>query len=141
MTKTLAKKYLSAIKSSKKKHLTCEALGREMALYSDVVREQLSFFEPLITMDMDYNCRDLVVTIEEYIESLEEKKLQVDRVVIRKDKLSEYQSIGDFVYKKFTIGGLVDRNITLSEVDLKVLKKLVNEELSKASKPKKKSRK
>ena len=141
MTKTLAKKYLSAIKSSKKKHLTCEALGREMALYSDVVREQLSFFEPLITMDLDYDCHDLVTQIEEYIESLEEKKAPVERVVIRKDKLNEYSSIGDFVYKKFTIGGLVDRGITLSEVDLKVLKKLVNEELAKTSKNKKKNKK
>ncbi len=141
MTKTLAKKYLSAIKSSKKKHLSCEALGREMALYSDVVREQLSFFEPLITMDLDYDCHDLVNQIEEYIESLEEKKTPNERIVIRKDKLNEYSSIGDFVYKKFTIGGLVDRGITLSEVDLKVLKKLVNEELSKASKNKKKSKK
>lgn len=140
MTKTLAKKYLSAIKGSKKKHLTCEALGREMGLYSDVVREQLSFFEPLITMDMDYECRDLIPQIEEYIESLDEKKAPVERVVIRKEKLTEYKSIGDFVYKKFTIGGLVDKNITLSEVDLKVLKKLVNEELAKNQKPKKKSK-
>ena len=141
MTKTLAKKYLSVIKSSKKKHLTCDSLGREMGIYPDVVREQLSFFEPIITMDMDYNCHDVVSQIEEYISSLEENKTPVDRVVVRSKQVSEYDGIGDFVYKKFTIGGLVDRNIQLSEVDLKVLKKLVIDELAKSSKNKKKKSK
>ena len=138
MTKTLAKKYLSAIKASKKKHLTCEALGRQMGIYPDVIREQLSFFEPLITMDMDYDTHDAIAAIEEYLESLEEKKENVERVIIRKDKIDEYVGLADFVYKKFTIGGLVDKNITLSEVDLKVLKRIVNEELAKQSKSKKK---
>ena len=141
MTKTLAKKYLSVIKSSKKKHLTCDSLGREMGIYPDVVREQLSFFEPIITMDMDYNCHDVISQIEEYISSLEENKTPVDRVVVRSKQVSEYDGIGDFVYKKFTIGGLVDRNIQLSEVDLKVLKKLVIDELAKSSKSKKKKSK
>ena len=141
MTKTLAKKYLSVIKSSKKKHLTCDSLGREMGIYPDVVREQLSFFEPIITMDMDYNCHDVISQIEEYISSLEENKTPVDRVVVRSKQVSEYDGIGDFVYKKFTIGGLVDRNIQLSEVDLKVLKKLVIDELAKSSKNKKKKSK
>ena len=141
MTKTLAKKYLSVIKSSKKKHLTCDSLGREMGIYPDVVREQLSFFEPIITMDMDYNCHEVASQIEEYISSLEENKAPVDRVVVRSKQVSEYDGIGDFVYKKFTIGGLVDRNIQLSEVDLKVLKKLVIDELAKSSKNKKKKSK
>ena len=87
MTKTLAKKYLSAIKASKKKHLTCEALGRQMGIYPDVIREQLSFFEPLITMDMDYDTHDAIAAIEEYLESLEEKKENVERVIIRKEKI------------------------------------------------------
>ncbi len=140
MTKTLAKKYLSAIKGAKKKHLTSEVLGRLMGIYPDVIREQLSYFEPLITMDMDYDCHDAIPAIEEYISSLEENKVVKDRVVIRKNELSEYDGLGDFVYKKFTIGGLVDRNIVLSEVDLKVLKKIVNEELTNLSKNKKKKK-
>ena len=141
MTKTLAKKYLSVIKSSKKKHLTCDSLGHAMGVYPDVVREQLSYFEPIITMDMDYNCHDVVPAIEDYLSSLEENKAPVERVVVRTKQVSEYDGIGDFVYKKFTIGGLVDRNIELSEVDLKVLKKLVNDELAKTSKNKKKKSK
>ncbi len=141
MTKTLAKKYLSFIKGNKKKHLTSDALGRTMGVYPDVVREQLSFFEPLITMDMDYNTHDIVPLIEEYLESLEQKKVPNDRIVIRKEKIDEYDGLGDFVYKKFTIGGLVDKNIVLNEVDLKVLKRIVNEELDAYSKNKKKRNK
>ena len=141
MTKTLAKKYLSAIKGAKKKHLTSDALGRLMGIYPDIVREQLSFFEPLITMDMDYDTHDVIPLIEDYLEKLEEKKEPVERIVIRKDKIDEYDGLADFVYKKFTIGGLVDKNITLSEVDLKVLKRIVNDELAKQAKSKKKKSK
>ena len=141
MTKTLAKKYLSAIKNAKKKHLTCDALGRLMAIYPDVVREQLSFFEPLITMDMDYDTHDVVPAIEEYLESLEEKKVPNERVVVRKDKLEAYEGLEDFVYQKFTYQGLIVKNVTLSEVDLKVLKRLVNDELAKINKDKKKKSK
>ena len=67
MTKTLAKKYLSAIKNAKKKHLTCDALGRLMGIYPDIVREQLSFFEPLITMDMDYDTVDDLLDLSKNI--------------------------------------------------------------------------
>lgn len=141
MNKTRAKKYLSAIKSAKGKNLSGEALARHMGIYPDVIREELSYFEPIITMDMDYNFRDLVPAIEEYILAEENKSVKKERVVIRKSELDQYSSVSDFIYQKLTIGGLVDRGRELSEVDLKALKKLVNEELMKFEKKNKKSKK
>ena len=42
---------------------------------------------------------------------------------------SKYKSVADFVYQKMTVGGLVDRSASLSVEDLKVLRKLVSEEI------------
>ena len=141
MNKTRAKKYLSSIKSARGKHLTGEALSRHMGIYPDVIRDELSFFEPMITMDMDYNFRDLVPAIEKYIEEEEAKTVKKERVVIRKTELDQYSSISDFIYQKFTIGGLVDKSIRLSEADLRTLAKLVNAELKSNSSKAKKKRK
>ena len=73
MNKTLAKKYVSEIKSAKAKHLTSDALSRYMGIYPEIIREQLSFFDPIITMDLDINIRDLLPQIEAYIEEEDAK--------------------------------------------------------------------
>ena len=62
-------------------------------------------------------------------------------MVVRKDNLEAYNGLEDFVYQKFTYQGLIVKNVTLSEVDLKVLKRLVNDELGKIAKNKKKKAK
>lgn len=142
MNKSLAKKYVSEIKSAKAKHLTSDALSRHMGIYPEIIREQLSFFDPIITMDLDINIRDLLPQIEAYIEEEEAKAEKKSRVVIKKSELEKYGSIAEFVYEKFSINGLIDRRATLNEVDLKTLKKLVEEELAKnGKKGKKKPRK
>ncbi len=142
MNKSLAKKYVSEIKSAKAKHLTSDALSRHMGIYPEIIREQLSFFDPIITMDLDINIRDLLPQIEAYIEEEEAKAEKKARVVIKKSELQKYGSIAEFVYEKYSINGLVDRNAVLNEVDLKTLKKLVDEEIAKNSKKgKKKPRK
>ena len=142
MNKSLAKKYLSSINKAKGKHLTSEKLSRDMGIYPEIIREQLSFFEPLLQMDLDYNIRDLVPAIEEYIKEEEAKTEKVERIVIKKSEVDQYESIADFFYQKFTINGLVSRDIALSEVDLRTLRKLVDSELAKVvKKPKNKSKK
>lgn len=142
MNKTLAKKYVSEIKSAKAKHLTSDALSRHMGIYPEIIREQLSYFDPIITMDMDVNIRDLLPAIEQYIVEEENKAEKKNRVIITKKEVNKYPSIGEFVYEKFSINGLVNRHTELSEVDLKLLKKLVEEELAKtAKKTKKKTKK
>ncbi len=140
MNKTRARKYLNAIKNTRGKNLSSEALARHMGIYPDVIRKELSFFEPMITMDMEFNFRDLVSLIEQYIENEELNNPKKERVVIRKSELNQYNSVSDFLYQKLTIGGLVDKNKQLSELDLKTLKKLVNDELVKLEKKNKKSK-
>lgn len=129
MNKTTAKKYLSAIEGSKKKYLTTEALSRTMGIYPEVIAEQLSYFEPMLAMDPSYDLKDLIPAINAYIEEEESKKEKKEIVKVSKKDLDGYKSVADFVYKKMTFNGLVDRNASLSEHDLKALKKLVQNEL------------
>ena len=129
MNKTTAKKYLSAIEGSKKKYLTCENLSRTMGIYPEVIAEQLSFFEPMLAMDPSFDLKELVPAIEKYIEEEDAKKTKKDVVKVSKKELNEYKSVADFLYRKMTINGLVDRSASLSEKDLKALKKLVQFEL------------
>ena len=136
MTKTSAKKYLTAIRGSKIKNLTCEALSRSMGIYPEIIAENLSFFDPMLAMDMSRDLRELVPAIESYIEKVEAEKPVEKQLHVNSLEVREYKNVGDFVYKKMTINGLVSKNIKLSEDDLKVLKKLVEMELD-SDKPKK----
>ena len=141
MNKTTAKKYLSAIHGSKRKHLTCEGLSLHMGIYPEIIASELSEFEPMLAMDPSYNLRELVPALEEYIEEQSKEKKE-PRIAVKKAEVQQYKSVADFVYHKMTIGGLVDRNTPLDEKDLKVLRHLVNQELEelKGVKPSKKKR-
>lgn len=128
MNKTTAKKYLTAISNSKKKFLTCEGLSKTMGIYPEIIAEQLSYFEPILAMDPSFDLKDLVPALKQYIE--EQPKVQKTPVIkVSKKEVKEYKSVADFLYKKMTVGGLVDRSASLSEVDLKILKKIVQDEL------------
>ena len=142
MNKTTAKKYLSAINGSKRKHLTCEGLSLYMGIYPEIIASELSEFEPMLAMDPSFNLRELIPALETYIEEQSKEKKE-PRIAVKKAEISKYKSVADFVYNKMTIGGLVDRNIPLSEKDLKLLRHLVNQELDalKGAKPNKKKRK
>ncbi|MCQ2801505.1 MAG: hypothetical protein MJ222_02465 [Bacilli bacterium] len=137
MTKTSAKKYLSAIKGSKIRHLTCEALSRSMGIYPDVIASDLSFFEPMLAMDLTFDLRDIIPSLESYIEEQEQAKPKEHQLHSNSLELRGYESVGDFVYKKMTINGIVSKNVKLSEDDLKILAKLVDMELKPAKKSKK----
>ena len=136
MNKTTAKKYLSAIEGSKKKYLTTENLSRVMGIYPEVIAEQLSYFEPMLAMDPSYDLKELIPVINKYIEEEDSKKVKKPVVKVSKKDISGYKSVSDFIYKKMTFNGLVDRYATLTEADLKALKKIVQKELDdlKASK-------
>lgn len=129
MNKTTAKKYLSAIEGSKKKYLTCDGLSRVVGIYPEVIAEQLSYFEPMLAMDPSYDLKDLIPAIEKYIEEEDAKKEKKELIKVSKKDLVKYKSVIDFLYKKLTYNGLIDRTAVLSEADLKTLKKLVQNEL------------
>ena len=132
------KKYLNAILKLKKKYVTTERLSRVVGLYPEVINETLSYFEPTINMDPDFNLMELVPALKEYIEKVEEEKnntLIKPQVVVKKKDVAQYESIYDFILRKMTnAGGLLDKNVVLSDTDLKILKKLISEEQARRKK-------
>jgi len=122
LTKEKARKYLRII--SNKKYLTFHELSLEVGIMEDILREQLSTFDPMVRMFEEYNVCDLSSAIEEY---LIPTKVMPKR---NNTKPSAYESIGDFVYANMTVpGGIVDRGMELNLSQLKALRKLVNAEI------------
>ena len=134
---TVLKKYLSAMTKNKVKYMTCERLSRIVGVYPEVIAEALSYFDPLLNMDPSYDLLVLIPQIKEYIQEEEEKKASnAPKVMAKKKDINEYESVSDFVYKKMTFAGMVDRNLVLNEKDLRILKRLVNDELAELKKKK-----
>ena len=129
---TVLKKYLSALSKIKAKYVTAERLSRVVGVYPEVICETLSYFEPMLMMDPDYNLLALIPAIKQYIADLEEKKTPVVvNETISKKQLEEYESVVDFIYKKMSVGGIIDKGAYLTDKDLRLLKRLVSEELKK----------
>ena len=134
---SVLKKYLNAMTKKKVRYMTCERLSAIVGVYPDVIAENLSYFDPMLNMDPDYDLLALIPQIKEYIQEQEEKKApSAPKVVAKKKEVSEYESVSDFVYKKMTFAGMVDRNLVLREKDLRILKRLVNDELAALKKKK-----
>ncbi len=129
-TLTNVRKYISAIKKSPRKYLTSEHLSKELGLFPDIINQTLSYFDPLVNMDFTFDIRILLPAMEEYVLKLseEKKKTRQPRIAVTKKEVSEFESINDFVLKKYVFesSGLFNRTAELSDADLRVLKKLVN---------------
>ena len=122
LTKEKARKYLRII--SNKKHLTFHELSLEVGIMEDILREQLSTFDPMVRMFEEYNVCDLIPSIEEY---LVPTKVMPKRTPAKKNA---YETINEFVYKNMTVpGGIVDMGLELNLSQLKALRKLVNAEI------------
>ena len=126
---TTVKKYLAALTKKKAKYITSEKLSLMIGIYPEKINDDLSFFDPIVTMDYTYNLLDLVPQLEQYVkdDANKEEKRQVKDVVTKK-QLSQYDSITDFVYKKMSMQGFVNKYAQLSDADLRALKRLINEE-------------
>ena len=134
---TILKKYLNAMTKNKVKYMTCERLSNLVGVYPEVIAENLSYFDPLLNMDPSYDLLVLIPQIKKYIQEEEDKKVPaMPKVMATKRDVVEYESVSDFVYKKMTFAGMVDRNLVLNEKDLRVLKRLVNDELANLKKKK-----
>ena len=134
---TVLKKYLNAMSKNKVRYMTCERLSTLVGVYPEVIAENLSYFDPMLNMDPSYDLLVLIPQIKEYIKQEEEKKAPAaPKVVATRKDIVEYESVSDFVYKKMTFAGMVDRNIVLREKDLRILKRLVNDELAALKKKK-----
>lgn len=129
------KKYLSCMSKMKAKYITAERLSKVVGIYPEVISDTLSYFDATLKMDYEYNLLELVPTIKQFIEDKEKKKDVLIRIdPISKKDVDKYDSVIDFVYKKMAIGGFVDKSVNLSSSDLRILKRLINEELNKRKK-------
>ena len=126
------KKYLHGMaKLPKAKYITSERLSRIIGIYPEVINENLSFFDPMIMMDYTFNLLELVPAVKKFIEEKEAKRAPVPKPVsVKKDEVDAYENYFDFIYKKLTYGGMIDRNVNLSDKDLRILKKLISDELA-----------
>ena len=126
------KKYLQGMaKLPKAKYITAERLSRIIGIYPEVINENLSYFDPMIMMDYEYNLLELVPAVKKFIEDKEAKRAPTPKpVVVKKDEIDAYENYFDFIYKKLTYGGMIDRSVELSDKDLKILKRLITEELA-----------
>lgn len=126
------KKYLSALGKIKAKYVTAERLSRVIGVYPEVINDTLSYFEPMLMMDPEYNLLALVPEIKKYLNEMEEKKVPVQPVeTVSRKQLEEYESVVDFIYKKMSIGGIIDRGAYLTDKDLRIIKRLATDELKK----------
>lgn len=134
------KKYLNAILKMNKKYVTSERLSKVVGIYPEIINEHLSYFEPTLMMDPEFNLIELVPLMKKYVVEKEEEKSStlIKKPAIKKQTLEQFDSVSDFIYKKMTlVGGLLDRNVVLSDTDLRVLKKLIVQEQQARKKAKK----
>ena len=134
------KKYLSAIIKLNKKYVTSERLSKVVGVYPEIINEVLSYFEPTLMMDPEFNLMELVPAMKKFVNEKEEAKntTLVKKAPINKRQLEQYESVSDFIYKRMTFtGGLLDRNVVLSDTDLRILKKLISEEQARRKNAKK----
>jgi hypothetical protein len=126
------KKYLQGMaKLPKAKYITSERLSRIVGIYPEVINENLSYFDPMVKMDYEFNLLELVPQMKKFIEAKEAKRAPTPKpVVVRKDEIDLYDNYFDFIYKKLTYGGMIDKSVELSDKDLKILNKLISEELA-----------
>jgi hypothetical protein len=136
------KRISAPLRKSSKKYISLEMLSKMVGLYSDVLADDLEYFEPLIRMDASLNMKDLLPKMDAFIAEEEKDKAvepKAPRIIARKSEIDLYPNIASFVYQKMTsAGGLVDPSFKLNDHDLHVLQKLVSREVSKRLAEKKK---
>jgi hypothetical protein len=129
LTKSRAKLYLEGLLKAKKKHINTYDLAQSVGILEDFIRDELSYLDPMIRLDLEYNLMDLIPALETMLSTKVERKRSSIST-----KNQEYQSIADFIYKNMTVsGGIVDRNLDLDNQQIKDLKKLVNKTIKQRS--------
>ena len=136
ISKTNVKKYLKIITETKKKVFTCDDLSKISGVKVEVLRNEFLDFYPLIGLEINYDLHSLVPALETYLTKLEKVPVK-KRVVVRNKTLKKYKTFVDYIYKKMTFsGGMLDSGYVLSIEDVKILKKLLNNEEKKLNKKK-----
>lgn len=123
------KRYASAIRKFKKEVVTVEDLSNKINVYPEVITNCLSYFEPMLSMDLSFNLKTLLPQIDTFIKDSENIDGGVSPVYkVSKEELAKYASINDFIYKKMSINGAVNQEAYLSDKDLAALAELIKKE-------------
>ena len=127
ITKTKARKYRSELNKFKMKVVTAARLSAQIGIIESALREELAFFDPMVRMDESYNLMHLLPELDRYVEP---SLVKSTRPKPRKKSNQTYESLGDYVYRNFTVpGGIVDQHVILSDQQLHDLRKLVLAEI------------
>ena len=122
----LYKKIYQVLSTAEKKHFTADMLALSIGIYADVINDALSFFNPLVKLDTDFNLLELLPLLENHLGSNKNIKQKTHRQTMLN---LPYASFSEFVYQKMTMAGMVDKSAELSTKDLKMAKKLISIEL------------
>jgi NADH/NAD ratio-sensing transcriptional regulator Rex len=109
------------------KYVTAEMLSQTLGIYPDMINEALSLFNPVVTLDVTFNLKELLPQLESYLGA--NKPLITKKRTANKTMEKQFASFSEFVYEKMTLAGIVDKNIILSDKELKLAKKLIQTEL------------
>jgi len=123
------KRYASSIRKFKSSEVTVEDLAKKINVYPEVITNCLSYFEPMLMMDLSFNLKELLPQMEKFIEESSVNNEAVSPVYkLDKEELKKYASINDFVFKKLTVNGQVNMEAYLSDKDLVSLSELIKKE-------------
>jgi len=125
---TLLRKIYHGMRQSKAKFLTAEMLSKEIGVVPEKIQEACAMFNPLTTIDFGFDLKTLMPDFEAHFATL----AQVPKTAkprITKKETAPYNSVVDFIYEKMTFGGIVDKTLVLKDGDLRMIKRLANDEL------------
>ena len=125
-TRSIYQKIYQALSTTSQKYVTSEMLAQSIGIYPDVINDALSLFNPVVTLDVTFNVLELLPLLATHLGSNKSVRQKTHRST---SVMLPYDSFSDFVYQKMTIAGIVDKNLQLSEKDLKMAKKLILNEL------------
>jgi hypothetical protein len=83
-------------------------------------------FNPVVTLDVTFNLLELLPSLNQYLGNAKAVIVKRNRTT---NKALPYTSFAEFVYQKMTMAGIVDKSIQLADKDLKLAKKLIQNEL------------
>jgi hypothetical protein len=129
----LLKKIVLQLKKTNQKYITVDDLSQQLGIYPEKISEVIAFFNPLILMDMTSNLRDNLTDMENYLTTKIQPKEMKKTKRIRFD-IKAYKSMLDYLYQHLTIDGILDKTRQLTIAELKIIKKIINEEI-KSKKP------
>jgi hypothetical protein len=129
----LLKKIVLQLKKTNQKYITVDDLSQQLGIYPEKISEVIAFFNPLILMDMTSNLRDNLTDMDNYLTTKIQPKEMKKTKRIRFD-IKAYKSMLDYLYQHLTIDGILDKTRQLTIAELKIIKKIINEEI-KSKKP------